>query len=44
MKSKNLKEQSALENLNKNAALTRRGIMKRLIDDNMIKKTANYPS
>ncbi len=38
MKGKNLKEQSALENINKNTALTHKGIMERLIADNMDKK------
>ena len=40
MKGKNLKGQSALENINKNAALTRRGIMEGLIADGMDRKTA----
>lgn len=35
-----MKGQSALENINKNAALTHRGIMERLIADSMDRKTA----
>jgi RHS repeat-associated protein len=40
MKGKNLKGQSALQNINRNAALTRRGIMEGLIADGMDKKSA----